>query len=105
MDWVSVGKRIRESRLQKSWRQEDLGEAVGLSVKHIGALERGERHPNLESFIRIANALEIPADILLQDVTDKGYQVRMSEYLNRIDTLSGERRKLALKLLEVILDE
>lgn len=105
MDWASVGKHIRESRLQKSWRQEDLGNAVGLSVKYIGALERGEKCPKLESFIRIANALEMSVDVLLEDVTDKGYQVRMSKYLDKIDTLPEERRKLALKLLDVILDE
>lgn len=105
MNWESLGRHIRKRRLQKSWRQEDLGNAVGLSVKYIGALERGEKCPKLESLIRIANVLEISIDILLEDVIDNGYQVRMSEYLDKMDTLSEERRKLALKVLDVILDE
>lgn len=49
MDWTSVGRHIRERRLQKSWRQEELGNAVGLSAKYIGAIERGEKCPKLES--------------------------------------------------------
>lgn len=105
MDWTSVGRHIRERRLQKSWRQEELGNAVGLSAKYIGAIERGEKCPKLESFIRIADVLEISVDVLLEDVTDKGYRVRMSKYLDKLDILPEERRKLALKLLDVILDE
>ena len=63
----SIGNRIRYYRLLKEWKITDLADATGLSSKHIGHIERGERSCSLDTFIQIANALIIPADELLVD--------------------------------------
>ena len=85
MDLSGIGKQIHEARLQKSWNQDQLAEKTSLSLAYIGMIERGEKIPKLETFIRILNTLEIPADIVLQDVLVNGYQVRMSWYVERMD--------------------
>lgn len=41
---------------------------VGISIAYTGMIERGEKIPKLETFIRIANVLEVSADLLLADV-------------------------------------
>lgn len=105
MDLSSIGKHIKEARLRKSWKQEQLGAEVGLSVPYIGAIERGEKIPKLETFIRLINALDISAEVVLEDVTNSGYKVRMSRYLDRIERLSEEKRKLLFKLIDAILDD
>lgn len=46
MDFSCVGKRIREARIQKSWKQDKLAEKTGLSAAYIGMIERGEKYPN-----------------------------------------------------------
>ena len=53
MDLKTIGKRIKEKRLDRSWSQENLSEKVGLSPVYIGMIERGEKQPKLETFIRI----------------------------------------------------
>ena len=45
----SVGKNIRKYRLMRKLRQEDLAEKADLSINYVGAIERGEKTPSLES--------------------------------------------------------
>ena len=54
----TLGKEIRKCRKDKKMTQEALAEKVDLSVSYMGAVERGEKLPSLEAFIRIADALE-----------------------------------------------
>lgn len=103
MDLSGIGKQIREARLQKSWNQDQLAEKNNLSLAYIGMIERGEKIPKLETFIRIINTLEISADVVLQDVLVNGYQVRMSRYLEKMDQLSKEKRDDILEIVDVLL--
>ena len=103
MDLSGIGKLIREARLQKSWNQDQLAEKTNLSLAYIGMIERGEKIPKLETFIRIINTLEISADVVLQDVLVNGYQVRMSRYLEKMDQLSKEKRDDILEIVDVLL--
>ena len=45
MDLTSIGKHIREKRIAKSWKQDELAEKTELSVVYIGMIERGEGLP------------------------------------------------------------
>ena len=103
MDLSGIGKQIREARLQKSWNQDQLAEKTNLSLAYIGMIERGEKIPKLETFIRIINTLEISADVVLQDVLVNGYQVRMSRCLEKMDQLSKEKRDDILEIVDVLL--
>ena len=103
MDLSGIGKQIREARLQKSWNQDQLAEKTNLSLAYIGMIERGEKIPKLETFIRIINTLEISAGVVLQDVLVNGYQVRMSRYLEKMDQLSKEKRDDILEIVDVLL--
>ena len=92
MNTSSIGKRIRKYREAKGWRQEDFAERIGLSVTYTGMIERGEKVPRLETFITIANVLEVSADLLLADVLLTGYHVKSSEMTEEIATLSPSER-------------
>ena len=93
MNTSSIGKRIRKYRKAKGWRQEDFAERIGLSVTYTGMIERGEKVPKLETFITIANALEVSADLLLADVLSTGYNIKSSEVTEEISSLSPSERE------------
>ncbi len=84
-------------------RQEDLAEKADLSVNYIGMLERGEKVPSLETFITIANALGVSADMLLKDVLDKGYEVKDSLLGEKLSTVSAETRETIYDVADAIL--
>ena len=67
IDSTEIGKRIKQFRLKKELSQEELGERIGVSRKHLSKIEVGERAPTLDLVILIANALDVSADDLLVD--------------------------------------
>lgn len=103
MELTSIGKNIRKFRHARSLRLEDLAEKAGLSVNYVGALERGEKFPSLGSFILIANALEVSADLLLTDVLTAGYTVKESLLAEKLDGLSVTQRNQVYTVLDALL--
>lgn len=63
--YILVGKRVRQLRLQKKLTQEQLAERAGISTSFLGHIERGSRKLSLDSFCRIARALDCTANDLL----------------------------------------
>lgn len=102
MDMSRVGKNIREKRLAKSWKQETLAEKTDLSVPYIGMIERGEKSPRLETFVRIVNALDTSADELLEGVTNRGYLIRASKYAEKIEKLSKEEQGKLFEIIDIM---
>ncbi len=103
MDSVSIGKKIRFYREAKKWTQEIFAEKTGLSLTYVGMIERGEKVPKLETFINIANVLEVSTDILLADVLKTGYKVKASLLGEKIDKLSEDERKKIYAVIEAML--
>lgn len=92
MKTSSIGKRIRKYRELKGWRQEEFAEKIGLSVTYTGMIERGEKTPKLETFINIANVLEVSADLLLADVLKVQYEIKSSEIMDELASLKPAER-------------
>lgn len=104
MNTSSIGKQIRKYRESKGWRQEDFAEKLGLSVTYIGMIERGEKVPKLETFIKIANVLGVSADLLLYDVLDTGYKVKLSEMTKDISRLPISEQERIFAVVNAMID-
>ena len=59
-----LGKRIRQLRLKKGWRQEQLAERTNRHWTYIGGIERGERNVTLQVIADIARALGVEIQAL-----------------------------------------
>ena len=104
MNTASIGKRIRKFREHKGWRQEDFAEKIGLSVTSTGMIERGEKVPKLETFITIANVLEVSADQLLADVLTTGYDIKSSALTEEIAKLTPTERERVYKVITAMIE-
>jgi transcriptional regulator with XRE-family HTH domain len=67
---INIGARIRTERKAKNFSQADLERRCGLARCRISWLEHGRAVPTIQTLARIADALEIPAYRLLQDLED-----------------------------------
>lgn len=103
MGLESIGKNIRKFRHHRGLRQEDLAEITGLSTNYIGAVERGEKIPSLETFIDILNALSVSADVVLSDVLQEGYQVKATKLSEQLKPLSAKDQKRIFDVIEVLI--
>jgi len=65
-----VGRRLKESRQKLGLTQEQLAERAGLHYSYIGQVERGDKNPSLKTLYRLAGALNVGIDYLLEEDGD-----------------------------------
>ena len=92
MDLGAIGSRIRTARERKHMTQGELAEIVDLSTNHISVIERGVKPHKLDTFVNIANALEVSADTLLQDVVKHSAEGVSNEFVAEIMKLPEKER-------------
>lgn len=66
LDAVLVGRVIQEYREKKHLSQEVVSGLADIGRTHLSAIERGLRKPTLETFFKIADALDIKASELMK---------------------------------------
>ena len=101
----TIGKNIRKFRLAKKLRQEDLAEKTDLTTNYIGMVERGEKIPSLETFIKILNALGVSSDMVLTDVLETGYTVKNSMLNEKLEKLAPEDRYRIYEVIDTLVKQ
>ena len=102
MDFIALGKRIREERLKLNLTQEKLAEDVDLSTAYIGQIERGERHVSLENLITIVNRLEITVDYILMDSVKMNSHIQYDIWNQLMNGRTEIERTMAIDTLKII---
>lgn len=62
---TTLGKRIRQLREEREWRQADLAERLGVTASAVTQWERGQRVPDPAMLERIADTFGVSVDYLL----------------------------------------
>jgi transcriptional regulator with XRE-family HTH domain len=65
---VQLGKKIRELRRERGWRQIDLAAHAELSKTHVNELERGKREVGVNALERLAGALDTKISDLMKAI-------------------------------------
>ena len=65
-----VGGVIRTLRTKKNVTQEELSGLSGIARSHLAAIESGKNTPSLETFWKIADALNYRPSVILKMVED-----------------------------------
>lgn len=105
MDLKAVGQRIKEVREAKGLTQEDLADIVDLSPTHVSVIERGLKVAKLDTFVAIANALDVSADVLLIDVVAQSTNGATNELAEIIAKLPVKEKRKILKVVKVLVEE
>lgn len=62
-----IAQRLRAERLRQNLSLVAVAARAGLSYQMIGYVEQGRRVPGLDTFLRIAAALELDPSVLIRD--------------------------------------
>jgi transcriptional regulator with XRE-family HTH domain len=65
---IRLGRKIRDLRRQRGWRQIDLAAHAELSKTHICELEVGKRQVGLKTLERLARALDMKISDLMKSI-------------------------------------
>ena len=66
-----VGQVIQRKREKKKLSQEVISGLAGIGRTHLSAIERGERKPTLETFFKIAEALNTRPSVLMAEIEEE----------------------------------
>lgn len=101
-------RRLNELRLQKHLSQSDLAQMVGLHYTHLGRYERGEARPTADALKRLADALGVTGDYLLEGSTEEVARARFEDrelllQFQKVEKLPQEDKELVKKILDAFL--
>lgn len=104
IDYIAIGKRVRNEREKKNMSQMRLAELSNLSVNSISHIECGNTKFSLPSIVAIANALDITVDCLLMDVVDHSLIQFKKELVDIFDNCSKEEYILLTEICKTTLE-
>lgn len=93
MDKVLLGKQLRQIRIEKGLSQEKLSELVFISPRQMCLIENGNSYPSLDTFVRIAEILEIDINKFFSINSSENDNIRTS-IIDMVKAL--DRKKLPL---------
>ncbi len=61
------GEKLQALRQRDNLSQRQLSQMLGVHHSYIGQLEHGQKTPNAEMIIKIANIFDVTTDVLMRD--------------------------------------
>jgi len=97
------GERIALLRKQKGWSQGQLAKVVGASREAIGKYERSEASPSIETAKKIADALEVTLDYLVDESALPAFDKKTVNRLKSIQQLGQDEQAHIFAMLDAFL--
>lgn len=97
IDFVQMGKRIKQRRKELHLTQEALAEQAGISASFMGHIERGSRIASLDTLLSICIALDVSMDFIIGH-TNADLAKALPE------DLTDDQRRACCETLNVLLD-
>lgn len=102
LNFVQVGKRVREMRKRRGLSQQKLSEIAGITPSSVSYIEGGLKCMSLDTFVSVANALRVSADELLKDSIENTIVVSNHEFAAVISDCSEFERRVLLAMVAAV---
>lgn len=86
IDYVKVGQRIKQARLENNMSQAELGEKIGCSNNHMSHVEIGQTKPSLPMILKLSLVLNKSLDYFFLDTP-----FTQNEIIINTSIFSGEK--------------
>lgn len=101
LDKEIIGKKIRQIRIEKGFSQEELSEKIDISPRHMCTIENGNSFPSIETFIKIAEILDININEFFNITAETNDNLRKEIY-NLIQTSTVQELHLIKEIIFAI---
>lgn len=105
IDYVLIGKRIKQARSHRKITQEQIAGDLSLSTFYISKIENGKCAPTLETLALISNYLEMDLSYLITGTS----KLENDYYINQLSQVTSKASKkqldLIIRLAKAVLDE
>lgn len=96
-----IGSALRTLREEKYLTREQLCERAGLSVRHLSAIELGDKNPSSSTLIRLIRSMGAPSDrVVYPELFESDGDLKQIARLSA--TCSSKQRKLIISFIEML---
>ena len=100
LNYILIGKHIREYREKKGISQEEIADTLGISWRHFNYIEHGERKTSIDMIVSIANALDVTTDDLLAEHLTGSNATLKSEVYNLMHDCTPTEKVILMDMLK-----
>lgn len=100
--YKKIGSRIREIRQKRQMSQANLADKANISLPHISEIENGKSTLLLPTFIRIVEALQVSADVLLRSDIPEVNNLYKSEFAELLEDCTPAEIDSILKIVKEV---
>ena len=101
-DLKLVGSRIKAVRISRGMSQADLAVEASVSLPLISNIERGQTGMQLETFVKVAEALQVSADYLLRTDVPEVKAIYQGEFSELLEDCSASEMETILKIVREV---
>lgn len=104
---MSFRDNLRAARKAKQLTQQQVADILGVTKSTYCGYETGKRQPDVKKIKRLAEILNVPADILLETenapaISGESMSAERMELLALVDTLDDEAVKAVLEVVRAV---
>lgn len=101
-------ERLKQARSEKKISQQELAKLVGVHYTNIGRYERGEAVPSAHVLNKLAQALDVTPDYLINGTLDDKADDSISDnelliMFKKVEKLPAEKKRLVKEFLDSFL--
>lgn len=101
LDKKIIGQKIRQIRIERGFSQEKLSEKIDISPRHMCTIENGNSFPSIETFVKIAEILDININEFFNLTSVKNDKLR-EEIYNLVQISSLQELHLIRDIISAI---
>ncbi len=102
IDFYAIGQRIQKKRKSQNRTQENLAEAISVTVGYVSQIERGITKINLETLSLIAEYLNCDITEFLSDTVKMSRNYLNEEFSSIIKNLNPHNRQILIEIASVL---
>lgn len=105
VDYVELGKRIREARKRQNLTQEAASEKCDITAAYYGNIERGDKKMSVETLAKVSKGLKISVDYLLFGNEQDELTEHLSEIQRTVDEKQMGKYLTVIKAVAGVIDK
>ena len=104
IDYITIGKKLKDARLNHKMTQSELAEELGVSVGYISQVESGDKCFNLKRFEEIAEFFDKPVGYFLGSVGSDERERLINEITESLGRFHNKEIDKFKKIIEIIME-
>lgn len=99
-----LGAILRELREEKGLTREELAERSETGLRHVAAIELGEKNPSVDTLYRLIRGIGVSSDrVFYPELSSKDPE--QEAIIHLVSTCSIKQRKLILAFIKMLLSQ